>query len=221
MFTNRTFYGNSAALGRGGAIYTGMDCKVINCTFTGNRAFNGGGFYGHNGGKMYTLINTICYNNIDENETGDIRRNNGDFTIYNCLATVVSPALAENFDSNGNILTTPAMKVFENDAAPELKDNGGNTLTVALHATQSMAAKAGTATAPAGIDVTIPTVDQRGYTRAAKPCMGAFELGGIEPVGIQTATADAKFNYSVEKGRLVIAESCECRIFNTLGAKIT
>lgn len=59
-------------------------------------------------GKMYTLINTICYNNIDENETGDIRRNNGDFTIYNCLATVVSPALAENFDSNGNILTTPA-----------------------------------------------------------------------------------------------------------------
>lgn len=113
------------------------------------------------------------------------------------------------------------MKVFENDAAPELKDNGGNTLTVALHATQSMAAKAGIATAPAGIDVTIPTVDQRGYTRAAKPCMGAFELGGIEPVGIQTATADAKFNYSVEKGRLVIAESGECRIFNMLGAKIT
>ena len=71
-----TFYGNSAALGRGGAIYTGMDGKVINCTFTGNRAFNGGGFYGHNAGKMYTLINTICYNNIDENETGDIRRNN-------------------------------------------------------------------------------------------------------------------------------------------------
>lgn len=221
LFTNCTFYGNSAALGRGGAIYTGMDCKVINCTFTGNRAFNGGGFYGHNAGKMYTLINTICYNNIDENETGDIRRNNGDFTIYNCLATVVSPALAENFDSNGNILTTPAMKVFENDVAPELKDNGGNTLTVALHATQSMAAKAGIATAPAGIDVTIPTVDQRGYTRAAKPCMGAFELGGIEPVGIQTATADAKFNYSVEKGRLVIAESGECRIFNMLGAKIT
>lgn len=110
------------------------------------------------------------------------------------------------------------MKVFENDAAPELKDNGGNTLTVALHATQSMAAKAGTATV-AGFD--IPTVDQRGYTRAAKPCMGAFELGGIEPVGILTATADAKFNYSVEKGRLVIAESGECRIFNTLGAKIT
>lgn len=227
LFTNCTFVGNSAAAGRGGAIYSGMDCTMINCTVAGNTAFVGGGFYAHSA-KQYTLINSIFYKNIELNDaetSADIRRGNGSgvFAIYNCLAgtDAVTAALVTDFESNGNSLIMSGMKVFENDDVLELKDNGGKTLTLALHATQSMAANTGTATAPAGIDVTIPTVDQRGYTRAAKPCMGAFELGGIEPVGIQTATADAKFNYSVEKGRLVIAESGECRIFNTLGAKIT
>lgn len=224
LFTNSTFVGNSAAAGRGGAIYSGMDCTLINCTVAGNTAFVGGGFYAHSA-KQYTLINSIFYKNIELNDaetSADIRRGNGSavFAIYNCLAgtDAVTTALVTDFESNGNSLIMPGMKVFENDDVLELKDNGGKTLTLALHATQSMAAKTGTATV-AGFD--IPTVDQRGYTRAAKPCMGAFELGGIEPVGIQTATADAKFNYSVEKGRLVIAESGECRIFNTLGAKIT
>ncbi|WP_373136327.1 choice-of-anchor Q domain-containing protein [Bacteroides sp. HPS0048] len=229
LISNSTFYGNKINVGRGGAIYAGYPVTLINCTIAGNSGEMGGGFYAHNDQPMI-LINSIFYQNIS---TGtdlsgeDVRRNNGSFQIYNCLVGSAneSEGAAEKgftFEGNNNITVIPGvMKVFENDAAPELKDNGGNTLTVALHATQSMAAKAGIATAPAGIDVTIPTVDQRGYTRAAKPCMGAFELGGIEPVGIQTATADAKFNYSVEKGRLVIAESGECRIFNMLGAKIT
>ena len=224
--TNSTFSGNKINAGRGGAIFTGYAATLINCTITGNAGEIGGGFYAHNNQPM-VLINSIFYKNVS---TGtdiageDVRRNNGSFEIHNCLVGSANEsegaaAVGFTFEGNNNITVIPeVMKVFENDAAPELKDNGGNTLTVALHATQSMAAKAGTATV-AGFD--IPTVDQRGYTRAAKPCMGAFELGGIEPVGILTATADAKFNYSVEKGRLVIAESGECRIFNTLGAKIT
>lgn len=226
FITNSTFSGNKINVGRGGAIFTGYAATLINCTIVGNSGEIGGGFYAHNNQPM-VLINSIFYKNVS---TGtdiageDVRRNNGSFEIHNCLVGSANEsegaaAVGFTFEGNNNITVIPeVMKVFENDAAPELKDNGGNTLTVALHATQSMAAKAGTATV-AGFD--IPTVDQRGYTRAAKPCMGAFELGGIEPVGIQTAIADAKFNYSVEKGRLVIAESGECRIFNTLGAKIT
>lgn len=227
FITNSTFYGNKINAGRGGAIYTGYSATLINCTIAGNTGQKGGGFYAHTNQPM-VLINSIFYKNTGLDGSGeDVRRNNGSFQIHNCLVGSANEsegaaAVGFTFEGNNNITVIPeVMKVFENDEAPELKDNGGNTLTVALHATQSMAAKAGTANAPAGVDVTIPTVDQRGYTRAAKPCMGAFELGGTAPVGIQNPTTDAKFNYSVEKGRLVIAESGECRIFNTLGAKIT
>lgn len=225
LFTiiNTTFTGNSINAGRGGAIFVGYPTTMINCTVAGNVGEMGGGFYSHNNQPM-VLINFVFYKNVGLDESGeDIRRNNGFYQVYNCLAGSVNESVDNglSFESNNNILMTDVMKVFEDDNALELKDNGGKTLTLALHAIQSMAAKSGTATASAGVDVTIPAVDQRGYTRASKPCMGAYELGGTAPVGIWNAATDARFDYRVEKGRLVIAESGECCIFNTLGAKIT
>lgn len=224
---NSTFYGNKINAGRGGAIFVGYTTTMINCTVAANSGEIGGGFYSHNNQPM-ALINSVFYQNVS---TGtdvsgeDVRRNNGSFQIYNSLVGSAneSAGAAEvgfTFEGNNNITVIPGvMKVFENDLAPELKDNGGNTLTVALHA-QSMAKNSGAVSVDG---FTIPTVDQRGYIRGSKPCMGAYELGGTEPVGFQNTTIaakDLKFDYSVDKGRLLIGESGECRIFNTLGAKI-
>ncbi|MBL7215956.1 MAG: hypothetical protein ISS71_09790, partial [Phycisphaerae bacterium] len=105
-------------VGRGGALYSGYNgfSEMINCTLTGNRAFEaGGGLYFQNNEQAFTLTNCILWGNIatlskSENEIGWERRNlltirHSD--IAGCGGSGVGWDTSMGVDGGGNIDADP------------------------------------------------------------------------------------------------------------------
>jgi hypothetical protein len=192
---NSTFYCNTSD-GRGGGVYSGHHIDVINCTITGNIASGrGGGLHFNTGTSTTNVINTILAYNKGDGSYGDFSGNptaTANTLYYNIIGQTNLPQ--ETIDELGpnNVLFTDGMPLFAEYTAdesinkiPVLADNGGWYQTVALP-TSSMAKGQGIA-AVTGFD--IPTSDQRGWTRATPPCIGAYEYGATAPSAIELQKA--------------------------------
>jgi N-acetylneuraminic acid mutarotase len=213
IITNSTISGNTSyatsldvfgqrGFAYGGGVHNSGSMTITNCTISGNSAVGptsldtgyGGGI--SNGGNLQITSSTIVHNSA----TGG----NGAFGggIYGSSTGTDSSIIALNsaltgpdftgaggFQSTGyNIIGNNADAVINSQptdqigtpAAPidpllgPLADNGGPTLTHALQP-GSPAINRG--------DPAAPPRDQRGYSRAGVPDVGAFEFGGSAPRG--------------------------------------
>jgi len=173
-----TFSGNSAR--DGGAVSNSNAATFTNCTISGNVASDSGG--GLFSTDSLTLVNsTVTDNSAPANQGGGIY--NADITSGqtfvkntliasntggNCEGTITSQG--NNLDS-ANTCALSGVGDLKN-ADPllgPLSDNGGPTLTHALHE--------GSPAIDAGTSNGAPAADQRGFTRTAAVDIGAFEVG--------------------------------------------
>lgn len=230
VFINTTFYGNQVTGGgRGGAVYSGMPVTMLNCTFTNNHADGegkGGGFYMHNNFPA-KIVNCVFAQNTATGANAlaaDLHRNNGTFTIYNSIGGNVSTVAGSlDWTINGNRVYLDGIDVlFEKDGSgiPVLKDNGGNTKTVALESFLSIAATAGKTSVTDFGSYEVPTKDQRGFSRSTTtPSVGAYEFGGaasLKPVAL------INFEVLNANNQIVLRTNSAgtCFVYNETGALV-
>lgn len=229
-FINTTFYGNQiTGGGRGGAVYCGMPVTMLNCTFTNNHADSdgkGGGFYMHNNFAA-KIVNCVFAQNTTTGSNAlaaDLFRNNGAFTMYNSIGGNVSTVAGSlDWTINGNRVYLDGIDVlFEKDGSgiPVLKDNGGNTKTVALESFLSIAATAGKTSVTDFGSYEVPTKDQRGFSRSTTtPSVGAYEFGGVaslKPVALMN------FEVLNANNQIVLRTNSAgtCFVYNETGALV-
>ena len=217
---NSTVSGNQSN-GEGGGIYNGGTLTLIASTVSGNEAHLGGGIHNElgnvslrsttltmnhakgivGGGGLRNvegvaqIVNSIVAGNTSAN-IGGISANNcssvngGTFTSlgYNVF-------VAGCFGSATTDVIIAAAQVFTEVIEPDLKDNGGPTMTHAL-ITRGRAVDAGYCPGE--------TEDQRGFTRPVDhPTMpnalDGCDIGAYEAQGPQVAVADLMVSQSVDK----------------------
>ncbi|MHB0970853.1 MAG: Ig-like domain repeat protein [Thermoanaerobaculia bacterium] len=170
-----TFIGNLAR-GRngGGAIYS-FHSMVVNCTFSGNHAANGGGaitargtvtnstFVGNSaddGGAIYQIGALTVVNSVVAGNSGG-----------NCVATPSSPPISGSGNLSDDDSCGASFTVTTSALLGPLGDYGGLTQTVPLLPGSAAIGAAST---------NCPTTDQRGVARSSPVCdAGAFESGGF------------------------------------------
>ena len=177
---NSTFYGNISGR-EGGAIYATTGGTIVNCTIVGNQASRDGGGIRNDsssaGSQTQLRNNIIIGNTCGSSYSGnDIYRANDQG--YNLFGEAVSLSTTNNTTKTG-IANTGWLDA----GAP--KDNGSVAdlhpvpLTIALIPTVDSPA-INTGSAATVNSVSVPTTDQRGYTRIGAPDIGAYEYSLIE-----------------------------------------
>jgi hypothetical protein len=176
-----TFSGNSSAGGttedHGGAIFaTGsQDLLVVNCTFSGNAADDGGsGIYSQISPGSVVLRNSIVANGVGSancaGNSGSITDGGHNLQFGGTVA-----------DSCGAGISTPLGDPLGGNS---LADNGGVTETIALPS-GSAAIDAGDATI---CSKTLPDgpdgADQRGWADVNTCDIGAFEYAAVDPAPV-------------------------------------
>jgi predicted outer membrane repeat protein len=149
-FLNCTFHGNTmndAAKGGGAVCIIRGNIAFINCTIAGNsiaHATNtkGGGIYSENAASILTLTNSVVARNIasSASEYSDVYVSAGSFRGTNNVIGTKNIAPAELTD-NISFSYNPESTLFALPVA--LADNGGQTPTVALASSGSVADEAG------------------------------------------------------------------------------
>lgn len=232
---NSTFANNAAGL-TGGAlmasvqsssVYT-VNVKAVNCTFTGNKGF--GAICSHTtvkGNANIYLVNSIVLNNVDTLGTSysDIFESKGSDAstvavvephnvIYGVAPTIVTTdrnCIQIADPSNSNVFN--AYEAFGSLKRPVLSTEG--ILSFAMISSASQAVNAGIATLDG---YAIPSVDQIGTARPAKPSIGAVEykaIGTSVPSVISDkASVYVKDNEVFVKG---ISEPALARIYSING----
>ena len=178
--TNSTFYGNSSTRD-GGAIYANSGGTIVNCTIVGNTSTRDGGGVRNNssssGSQTQLRNNIVIGNNCGSSYSGkDIYRANDQG--YNLIGDAVSLSV-----TNTNTKTNVANTGWLDTGAP--KDNGGIPDKLPLQPTIALIPTADSPAINTGSSATvnsvsIPTTDQRGYTRIGAPDIGAYEYSLIE-----------------------------------------
>lgn len=163
--TNCTFSGNDAG-SYGGGIYSRDAAPTLtNCTLSGNSAFyDGGGIY-YNSSEI-TIINCILWGNLGASQIVS----NGSITVDHCI-------IQGGYPGGTNILTSDPLLL-------PLGNYGGVTPTMPL-AAGSCAIDAGT------VGASVPATDQRGFTRAGAPDIGACEFQAAALAGAAPALPGA------------------------------
>jgi hypothetical protein len=171
--TNCTISGNSAVgptsldTGYGGGISNGGNLQITSSTIVHNSATGGNGAFGGGiEGSTRTDSSIIALNSASVGP---------DFTGAGGLESTGYNIIGNNADA---VINSQPTDQIGTPAAPihpllyPLGDNGGPTLTYALHS-GSPAINRG--------DPAAPPQDQRGYGRLGVPDVGAFEFNGIPP----------------------------------------
>jgi predicted outer membrane repeat protein/parallel beta-helix repeat protein len=230
--TNCTIANNYAGTNGGGIIVSSSGTIILtNCTVTGNSAGSsalwGAGISSNSASIIYSTNSIIAYNYNDYNDVYD-DYDGGATTVYGSYN--ISPLTSTDWGSgSGNIeytytsgqgstLFDSYTTITENQTyQPVLADNGGDTETILLASSGSIAASAGVVTGyydDAGTtkyafsenngstwnavedgssvseSVTEITIDQRSYLRNDPPSIGAYEHNGILPVELTSFTAE-------------------------------
>jgi len=175
-----TFSGNSAFNGTfwgdGGALFTELGSpELTNCTFSDNKAYNGGGIY--NEGQAAKIINCTFFGN-DADVGSGLYVYDGTPEVKNCIfwndgggneivengavAVVTRSVVRDGFPTGSSIIT-------EDPELGPLADNGGLTQTHALPAGSSAIDK--------GTSAGAPSTDQRGISR---PQGSGYDIGAYE-----------------------------------------
>lgn len=190
-FTNVTFTDNST-LGSGGAIYNataqGGDTSpvLLNVTFHGNHASDGGAIYNSadTGVVHPTYRNVILWGDSASSGNGPEihhREVGGGSSESAIVYSIVEGGDAGSYRLDGSADTAFSSGVGNLDADPllgGLGDNGG--------ATPTMLPGAGSAAIDASPDPDCPATDQRGVTRPQGP---QCDIGAVE-VGVDVIFAD-------------------------------
>lgn len=210
---NSTISGNSAVYG--GGIYSLYDTNVYSSTISGNSADSGGGiFSGDNtnvynstisgnsadsGGGIYSVDNTNITNSTisgnSANSGGGIFSYSGENNINNSIiagntATNDANIFGTIGQNNNNIIASSANGIMETT----LKDNGGDTQTLAL-LPGSPAINAGDNSLAVDLNGNPLITDQRGVQRFVDTVdIGAFEeqhspIPIPEPLGLSSVLA--------------------------------
>ena len=158
--TNCTFSGNSADYGGGMYNYDYSSPKVTNCTFSGNSGDFGGGMYNEDGSDP-KVKNTILANGTS-----------GDDCYCDDDASITSEGYNLVSDHSGDTwFTQPSDLTATNPLLdPNLRDNGGPTLTHAL-----LSGSPAIDAIPSPYNGA-PSEDQRGFPRP-------YGLGGFADIG--------------------------------------
>jgi hypothetical protein len=204
--TGSTFHDNVGA--SGGGIANEGTLSLTNCTISGNTGDpSGGGVYNATG--TLTLLNcTVANNSVNTSDT-----NGGGGGIFNSgtahLGNTIVAANSHNqggrdvfgaFVSDGyNLIRVKESSTGFTDgvnhdlvgtvASPRnaflgsLQDNGGTTLTLSLGSSSPAI--------DAGNNPTAPARDQRGFLRAGRSDIGAFEFNGTLPVTLANISTRA------------------------------
>ena len=199
--TNCTFFGNSAD--RGGALAINRTGgRIVNCTIVGNVGGSAGGsaIYGNN----TTLVNTITIGNTRGNNQEVRSWTDGGFNLIGTY-TSLSGSLQGS--------TTTGITYPVNWLDTSLKDNGGDTPTVALLDVSNSPAIGKGTTAGA------PAADQRGVPRKTPPDIGAYEFippesegAEILSVTINGLVAPAALEPAIGVDALWLTDNTECEI---------
>jgi hypothetical protein len=196
---NSTFSGNNASADHGGAFDNiGSVVALVNCTLSGNTAFQGGGVSNRFASTLFLTNCTFSANISSDNSAGlSVRNVDASVHVTNTIfdRTINFPNIfndvsgRQTFHSLGHNIVDDAAGgspigtgpggLFNasgdqrnTDAAlSPLANNGGPTETHAF-----------TGKGPAdnaGDDLRAPALDQRGFVRSGVSDVGAYELGGL------------------------------------------
>jgi hypothetical protein len=165
--TDCTISGNSDSRGAGLQVYYAT-VVVVNCTISGNSAVEYGGSGVQNYSGQVSLTNTIVAANPGGDIEGTVSGNN------NLIGTGGSGGLVDGVD--GNIVGVA------NPVLGPLGYYGGPTETIAL--------EPGSPAIGAGVAVAGVTTDQRGFSLASPPDIGAFQAQAGPLVVNTTADGD-------------------------------
>ena len=179
--TNCTLTRNTASgAAQGGALINSVTAtaNLKNCTITDNQASRGGGIF--NFGVAVNLSNSIVAGNSAN--TGP--------DIFGSITSQGFNLIGKTNDSGGFVASdltgttaTPrdAKFVLDANSKPDLADNGGGTLSIALQPTSPAVNAGGNALVPVGV-----TTDQRGAgfprVKGGRVDIGAFEVQNVAPV---------------------------------------
>jgi len=144
-----------------------------------------------------TSTNFSAYNSIIVGASNDelTKRainfaNTNTTSIVNCIigATNAPPALISNAQSltDNNILVGRTASESGLDIASGLQSLGGNTQVFAILDKSGFAATTADDYCTTATGITLPTIDQRGYTREGVQDAGAFEVGATLGLGDDT-----------------------------------
>ena len=178
--TNSTLTGNAAVFG--GGLHLRGSVTVTNSTIAGNTATSGGGGV-YNRGVTLELNNSIISGNAQSGGSSQCENVNTG-SITNARNSLIEDNLTCVDGINDNNLTGDPM-------LGALADNGGPTLTMALHPGSPAIDAGADALAVDENSAPLP-IDQRGYTRIIG---GAVDMGAVEsgssPNFIVDTTSDA------------------------------
>ncbi len=217
VITNSTFSGNTTVDGQtpgyggGLAVSSTAIATITNSTFSGNSAEAHGGGLASNGAS--TILNSTFVDNVSALIGGGL--GSASIGTYNVRNTLLSGNKVGTSPGNcgidgtaaitsqGNNLSDDNCQFFvhsqdknntEAGVEPQLKDNGGATLTHAL--------LAGSAAINAGNQSACPAVDQRGAPRVGVCDIGAFEFGAAAPARRNSASAPARIPAPVRRSQV-------------------
>ncbi|NQV38196.1 MAG: hypothetical protein HQ509_09370, partial [Candidatus Marinimicrobia bacterium] len=177
--TNSTFFQNSCEYW-GGAIASWGSTTITNCTIVENTAGLGQG----NGLAVMSGTTTIKNTLIVNNSTDDFHKENSATLVDNGY-NIVETGDVSNFYSAQSIIGEQTDLNLDASLADNEIANG----------TQTLALLVGSIAIDGGNDadngtVTIPSSDQRGFTRNGTTDIGAFEYGGTNPYAITVTGSD-------------------------------
>lgn len=166
-FVSNEILNNGSFQSLGGGLHIGSSVKseLVNCTFTGNTAKQGGGIYFTIPTLISKFKNIISYGNTASIEGSDLYRIGGTLIGQNCI-------IGNSIANTGNVFDASSTNISSADPLlATLADNGGESNTVAI--------QVGSPAINAGIeDADVLTYDQRGYSKVGVRDIGAFEFGG-------------------------------------------
>lgn len=158
---NTTFAGNESP-SYGGALFSGLETEVMNCTFSGNKASYGGAIYRYS--FQLTIHNSLVADNTATNAGPDI------YGSLNAYFSLIENTSGATINGSDNITgTDPGLMA--------LADNGGITRTCAIGALS--------AAADQGNNTGAPELDQRGIPvfNTTKD-IGAYEFNSTPMISV-------------------------------------
>lgn len=185
-------FSDNSSLREGGAAGNSGDCAFVNCTFSDNRSGKGGAAIFNNGGTVAAVNCTFAGNSPPTGGAVLLNRSGNTAVVNSVFDDASNDPPWEAWAEGGSVrieksavagrlgaaFMTEVDVLYGDPMLGGLRDNGGLTMTRALmEGSPAIGAGYPAGELAAGLDVPIPSVDQRGLRRPAKGgvSVGAFE----------------------------------------------
>ena len=197
QITNSTFFDNESQIGGAVAYSYSPEIHLTNNTIVANTSTSalGGGVY-HGTSSVLRIKNTLLANNTANSSANDFY--NDGSTITDNGYNLVEYSTGKTWNGTGDITGNQSSLNISASLADNDTSNGTQTLALS---TGSVAADAGAS--GTNNSVSVPTTDQRGFSRSGTTDIGSYELQSDVTAPTITNVSSDKADGSYKAGEVI------------------